>query len=129
MAAAPTRRAAPSAVCTFFSAEALFPISCSRKVPKKAIGTEPNTIHPTRARFTVRLRRWTAAPNGRISTAATRSLEMAVEGLTPNSRMSMGVINAPPPAPVIPTKKPTTALPRTMKGSICTVTSGHGHVT
>ena len=44
----------------------------------------------------------TAAPNGRITTAATRSLEIAADGLTPNSRISIGVINAPPPAPVIP---------------------------
>ena len=57
---------------------------------------------------------WTAAPTGRMSTAATRSLEMAVEGLTLKKRMSIGVMSAPPPAPVIPTRKPTTALPRTM---------------
>ncbi len=60
--------------------------------------------------------RWTAAPTGRMSTAATRSLEMAADGLMPNSRISMGVISAPPPAPVNPTRKPTTALPSTMYG-------------
>ena len=49
-----------------------------------------------------------------MSTAATRSLEMAVEGLTPKSRISIGVISAPPPAPVMPTSRPTMALPRTM---------------
>ena len=53
-------------------------------------------------------------PNGRITTAATRSLEIAFEGVTLNSRISIGVISAPPPAPVMPTRKPTTALPRTM---------------
>ena len=53
-----------------------------------------------------------------MSTAATRSLEIAVDGLTPKNRISIGVINAPPPAPVMPTRKPTTALPRTMYGSI-----------
>ena len=58
---------------------------------------------------------------GRMTTAATRSLEMAVAGVTPNSRMSIGVISAPPPAPVRPTRKPTTALPNTMYGSMCTV--------
>ena len=56
----------------------------------------------------------TTAPTGRMSTAATRSLEIAVDGLTPKKRISIGVISAPPPAPVIPTRKPTTALPRTM---------------
>ena len=63
---------------------------------------------------------WTAAPNGRMKTAATRSLEMAVEGLTLNSRISIGVISAPPPAPVRPTRNPTTALPKTMYGLIFT---------
>ena len=52
------------------------------------------------------LRRCTTAPNGRISTAATRSLEIAVDGVTPNSRISIGVMSAPPPAPVRPTSKP-----------------------
>src|ERR1700733_10697933 len=55
----------------------------------------------------------TSDPTGRITTAATRSLEMAAAGLTENSRMSIGVISAPPPAPVSPTSSPTTALPRT----------------
>ncbi len=72
------------------------------------------TIHLTRFRLTVFLRRWIAAPNGRMHTAATRSLEIAAEGLTPNSRISIGVIRAPPPAPVMPTRKPMIALPRTM---------------
>jgi hypothetical protein len=62
----------------------------------------------------VPFRKCTAAPTGRISTAATRSLEIAAEGCTPNSRISMGVISAPPPAPVSPTSSPTTALPSTM---------------
>ena len=56
----------------------------------------------------------TAAPIGRITTAATRSLEIAVDGLTPKSRISIGVISAPPPAPVMPTSRPMIALPRTM---------------
>ena len=65
-------------------------------------------------------RRWTPAPNGRITTAATRSLEIAAAGVTPNSRISIGVISAPPPAPVMPTSSPMIALPRTMYGSMCT---------
>jgi len=39
---------------------------------------------------------------------------MAAEGCTPNSRISIGVMSAPPPAPVSPTSSPTTALPSTM---------------
>jgi hypothetical protein len=49
-----------------------------------------------------------------MTTAATRSDEMAVDGFTENRRINMGVMSAPPPAPVIPTRRPTTALPRTM---------------
>ena len=59
-------------------------------------------------------RRWTEAPKGFISTAATRSLEMAVEGFTPKTMISIGVIRAPPPTPVMPTSNPMTALPRAM---------------
>src|SRR5689334_18824127 len=55
-----------------------------------------------------------------MTTAATRSLAMAADGLTPKSRISIGVMSAPPPAPVMPTRSPTIALPRTMKGSMCT---------
>src|SRR5436305_14774983 len=54
-----------------------------------------------------------------MTTAATRSLEIALSGVTPNSRISMGVMSAPPPAPVMPTSNPMTALPRTMYGSMC----------
>jgi hypothetical protein len=48
--------------------------------------------------------------------AATKSLEIAVEGFTANRRISIGVMSEPPPAPVTPTGKPTMALPRTMYG-------------
>ena len=82
------------------------------------MGTDPSTIQPTSFRLTVPWRRCTSAPMGRMTTAATRSLEMAVDGLIPKIRISMGVISAPPPAPVMPTRKPTTALPRTMYGSM-----------
>ena len=44
---------------------------------------------------------------------------MAADGVTPNSRINMGVIRAPPPAPVRPTRNPTMALPSTMYGSTC----------
>ena len=63
--------------------------------------------------MTVPLRMCTSDPTGRITTAATRSLEIAADGLTLNSRISIGVISAPPPAPVSPTSSPTTALPST----------------
>jgi len=68
-------------------------------------GRTANSSQPASAR--------TPAQIGVITTAATRSLEIAVDGVTPNKRISIGVISAPPPAPVIPTSSPTTALPNT----------------
>ena len=57
-------------------------------------------------------RRCTAEPTGFITALATRSLETAVSGGTPNSRTSTGVISAPPPIPVSPTTIPTPAAAR-----------------
>ena len=85
------------------------------------MGTEPITIQPTRRKFTVFFVRCTAAATGRMATAATRSLDIADDGFTLNSRISIGVMSAPPPAPVSPTRNPTTALPRTMYESMCIV--------
>jgi hypothetical protein len=45
---------------------------------------------------------------------ATMSLETAALGVTPNSRMRMGVMSAPPPDPVKPTSTPTMNPARTM---------------
>jgi hypothetical protein len=94
------------------------PSSWRSHAPAKAAGTDPSESHPTNARFTVRCARCTAAPTGFIRTAATRSLEIAVDGLMPNTMMSIGVISAPPPAPVMPTSSPTMALPIAMYGLI-----------
>ena len=113
MAAAPASSAAPSAISTSVWLDDVCPSSLSRYAPRNAIGTEPSVISPTSRRLTVPLRRWTLAPTGRITTAATRSLEIAAVGFTENSRISIGVIRAPPPAPVSPTSRPTTALPMT----------------
>ena len=79
------------------------------------MGTEPRHIQPTSRKLTVPWRICTAAPNGRITTAATRSLEIAAAGLTLKSRISIGVISAPPPAPASPTSSPTSALPSTTR--------------
>ena len=108
----------------FSWADFAFPIRCNRYAPPNALGTEPRTIQPTRARLTVPFLKCTVAPIGRITTAATRSLEIAAEGVTPNSRISIGVISAPPPAPVMPTRNPMIALPRTMYGSTCIAYGG-----
>ena len=70
----------------------------------------PPPSSPPRRRFTVPFWKCTAAPTGRMTTAATRSEEIAVDGFTEKSRISMGVISAPPPAPVSPTSTPMTAL-------------------
>ena len=53
----------------------------------------------------------TATPRGFMNKAAMRSEEIAAEGVTPKIRTSIGVIKAPPPMPVSPTRKPTTMLP------------------
>ena len=74
IAPAPTSSAAPSARSMLVSAQLELPITCSRYAPANAAGTEPITIQPTSRRLTVPARRWTAAPIGRITTAATRSL-------------------------------------------------------
>ena len=42
----------------------------------------------------------------------------AVAGCTPNSRISSGVINEPPPIPVIPTSRPTQKPDSEYSGSI-----------
>ena len=97
-----------------FSALFVWPISWSSQVPSRAAGTEPSTIQPTRRKLTRPLRMWTAAPTGRMTTAATRSEVIAVEGVMPKSRISIGVMSAPPPEPVMPTMRPMMALPRTM---------------
>lgn len=114
MAPAPMSRAAPRARWTLASAAEVVPSRWRIHDPRKAAGTDPAAIQPTNPRLIVRFWKWTAAPTGRMTTAATRSEEMAVDGFTENSRISMGVISAPPPAPVMPTRRPTTALPNTM---------------
>ncbi len=63
--------------------------------------------------LTVLRRQWIATPAGFMKSAAMRSEAIAADGVTPKSSTSIGVINAPPPIPVRPTRRPTTALPRT----------------
>ena len=50
---------------------------------------------------------------GFMTSDATRSLDTAVSGSTPNTRTSSGVMSAPPPMPVRPTTKPTPSPPST----------------
>ena len=54
-----------------------------------------------------------------MNSAAMRSEEIAAEGAIPKIKTSIGVMSAPPPNPVMPTRKPTTALPMTRYMSIC----------
>ncbi len=56
-----------------------------------------------------------------MNSAAMRSEEMAAEGVTPKISTNIGVINAPPPMPVRPTRKPTTTLPMMRAKFKCTV--------
>ncbi len=80
--------------------------------PENAAGTEPMHSHSTSWRFTVRRRRCTIAPAGFMKRLATTSEETAVSGSTRKTKISMGVMRAPPPMPVRPTTKPTTSPPR-----------------
>jgi hypothetical protein len=114
IADAPASSATPRTISIRVVASGPVPNARSNSAPRKAEGTEPTASQPTSRRLTVRRRRWTAAPTGRITTAATRSLEMAAVGVMPNMKISIGVISAPPPAPVSPTSSPTMALPSTM---------------
>src|SRR5487761_109206 len=82
--------------------------------PANAAGTDPTDSHATRPICTVPRRKWTAPPNGFMIADATMSLETAALGVTPNSRMRIGVISAPPPAPVMPTSTPTIRPAMTM---------------
>ena len=69
--------------------------------------------------LTVLRRQWIATPAGFMKSAATRSEVIAAVGETPKSSTSIGVMSAPPPTPVSPTRRPTTALPRTRQRSRC----------
>src|SRR5579875_1093143 len=75
---------------------------------------EPADSHATIPHSTVPRHAWTAAPKGRMTSVATRSEEIAVASGTPNKIVNIGVIKAPPPAPVRPTRKPTPAAARIM---------------
>ena len=57
---------------------------------------------------------------GFITTAATRSLETAASGCTPNRITRIGVMSAPPPMPVRPTTTPTIRPARLIQRSRCT---------
>jgi hypothetical protein len=52
-------------------------------------------------------------PTVLVDAAKRRSVPTAVAGCTPNSKISNGVINEPPPTPVMPTSKPTQKPDRT----------------
>ena len=79
---------------------------------------EPVASQRTSPQFTVPRRQCTPPPMGRITIAATTSLETAASGGTPKTSTKMGVISAPPPMPVRPTTKPTNTPATMTSGSI-----------
>src|SRR4030095_7710387 len=73
-----------------------------------APGMLPAASFATMSQRTWRRRECTAPPPALVTAAYSRSVPTAVAGLTPNSSTSKGVINEPPPTPVMPTMAPTT---------------------
>src|SRR6266536_2062271 len=73
-----------------------------------APGTLPAASLATMSQRTWRRRECTTTPPALVTAAYSRSVPTAVAGLTPNSSTSNGVINEPPPTPVMPTMAPTT---------------------
>ena len=67
-------------------------------LPAASRRTTPHSI--------VRFNPCTTLPAVFIAAACNRSVPTAAAGCMPNSRMSIGVINEPPPMPVMPTSMP-----------------------
>ena len=62
---------------------------------------------PTKRQSIVRAALCTMVPVALVEAANSKSVPTAVVGWTPNSKMSSGVNNEPPPTPVMPTRAPT----------------------
>ncbi|MCY1458157.1 hypothetical protein D9M71_755150 [compost metagenome] len=71
-------------------------------------GTLPRVSQPVIAQSMLLFFLWTRTPLDLVMAAYSRSVPTAVAGLMPN-HSRMGVINDPPPTPVMPTMKPTTS--------------------
>src|SRR5699024_2410858 len=85
------------------------PIAWTSQAPRNAVGTEPSTSQKAICRLGFPLRQCTPAPMTLLTALTTRSLATAAVGGMP-TRMSAGVINAPPPIPVRPITTPIARL-------------------
>ena len=85
------------------------PTACTSQAPRYAVGTEPRISQNAIFRLGLPCFQCTPAPMTLFTALTTRSLATAAVGGIP-TRMSAGVINAPPPIPVRPMTTPITAL-------------------
>ena len=74
--------------------------------PTSDIGAEPTSIHMARGTCTLPSCRCRTAPKDLKTAPCRMSVPTAVFGSKPKSRISIGVINEPPPIPVMPTSTP-----------------------
>ena len=85
------------------------PIACTSHAPRYAVGTEPMISQRAILRLGFPCLQCTPAPTTLLTALTTRSLATAAVGGMP-TRMSAGVMSAPPPIPVRPITTPMTAL-------------------
>src|SRR5512144_1811258 len=78
--------ATPRATRTVSCTPSPAPSARTANTPAKAEGTDPRTRNRTRRRLTEPCRRWTALPTGFMKKDATRSLETAASGWTPEEQ-------------------------------------------
>ena len=92
------------------------PVSSWERITKPSAvpGKLPLANRRTIRQFTVPLSPCTMVPTLFVADAYSRSVPTAVAGWMPNTNISNGVINDPPPTPVCPTRRPT-SRPETAK--------------
>src|SRR5206468_6909320 len=84
-----------------------FPKPLAICTPRSAIGAEPSSIQHARRACTVPSIRCRAAPKDLKTAPCSRSVPTATFASKPKIRIRIGVINEPPPIPVMPTRIPT----------------------
>jgi hypothetical protein len=88
-------------------------ISVAAQTPRSENGADPSSIQPASRARTFPMRRCCMAPTDLKAAPCAMSVPIAVVGGTPNRNTSSGVINEPPPIPVMPTSRPVNS-PRTV---------------
>ena len=118
-AVAVSSSAAPNVgVTSFENAAESSAIVWSNARVRMAAGNEPATSQPVIGHDTLPRRACAAAPPALVIAAKSRSVPTATGADTPKPSVNNGVISEPPPTPVAPTMKPTSAPPRMKCGSI-----------